>query len=61
MKNHIYSNNELYFQNPSRSTMADETYEEDRKLFVGGLPQECSQDDLKVRLREGILNGTLIF
>ena len=23
--------------------------EEDRKLFVGGLAQECSQDDLKVR------------
>ena len=22
--------------------------EEDRKLFVGGLPQECTQDDLKV-------------
>ena len=21
--------------------------EEDRKLFVGGLPQECSQDDLQ--------------
>jgi hypothetical protein len=22
--------------------------EEDRKLFVGGLAQECTQDDLKV-------------
>ena len=22
--------------------------EEDRKLFVGGLPQECSQEDLNV-------------
>ena len=25
--------------------MADKTYEEDRKLFVGDLPQEVSQDD----------------
>ena len=23
--------------------------EEDRKLFVGGLPQEASQDDLQVK------------
>ena len=23
--------------------------EEDRKLFCGGLPQECTQDDLKVK------------
>ena len=22
--------------------------EEERKLFAGGLPQECTQDDLKV-------------
>jgi hypothetical protein len=22
--------------------------EEDRKLFVGGLPQDCTQDELKV-------------
>ena len=30
--------------------MADtETFEEDRKLFVGGLPQEATQDELKVR------------
>ena len=27
--------------------MADETYEEDRKLFVGGLSHEVSQDDLR--------------
>ena len=48
-RNHIYANNELLFQNLSQQqTMADETFEEDRKLFVGGLPQECSQDDLKV-------------
>ena len=44
----MLSNNELYLQNISHPTMADETYEEDRKLFVGGLPQECTQDDLKV-------------
>ena len=25
-----------------------ETFEEDRKLFVGGLPQEATQDELKV-------------
>ena len=24
--------------------------EEDRKLFVGGLPQEASQDDLQVKI-----------
>ena len=30
-----------------------ETFEEDRKLFVGGLPQEATQDELKVDLDEG--------
>jgi len=28
-------------------TDENETYEEDRKLFVGGLPQEATQDELK--------------
>ena len=29
-------------------TDENETFEEDRKLFVGGLPQEATQDELKV-------------
>jgi hypothetical protein len=24
--------------------------EEDRKLFVGGLPQDCTQDEIKVNI-----------
>ena len=33
--------------------------EEDRKLFVGGLPQEASQDDLQVRIK--ILSWDLLY
>jgi hypothetical protein len=29
--------------------------EEDRKLFVGGLPQDCTQDEIKVNVSIAVL------
>ncbi len=29
--------------------------EEDRKLFVGGLPQDCTQDEIKVNIFIAVL------
>ena len=35
--------------------------EEDRKLFVGGLPQEASQDDLQVFVYEFVFHTSKKF
>ena len=50
----VYSRNfcKFYFRYQiiweNKMTDENETFEEDRKLFVGGLPQEATQDELKV-------------
>jgi hypothetical protein len=32
--------------------------EEDRKLFVGGLPQDCTQDEIKVNIFSSLCCGS---
>jgi hypothetical protein len=32
--------------------------EEDRKLFVGGLPQDCTQDEIKVNILSSLCCGS---